>query len=99
LLSVGLALELEAAETLLAVAGVLTLVPFWFGGSFGVLILRLGTVGVDAAIGEAVITFNFAGSCPVGVWLLGVVFVCILILLVRVCIAERVCTDGVYNNV
>jgi hypothetical protein len=96
LLSVGLALEPEAGETLLAMAGVLTLVPFWFGGGFGGLILRLGTVGVD---GEAVgTTFTFAGSCPAETWVPGVVFACILILLVRVCAVERVWMVGVCNN-
>jgi hypothetical protein len=98
LLSVGLALEVEAAETLLAVAGLLTLVPFWFGGGFGGLILRLGTVGVDAAVGEAVdTTFILAADCPAGTWALGVAFVCIL-MLVRVCTVERVWMVGVCNN-
>jgi hypothetical protein len=45
----------------------------------------LGTVGVDAAVGEAVdTTVILAGGCPAGSWVLGVAFVCILILLVRV---------------
>lgn len=99
LLSVGLALEVEAGETLLAVAGLLTLVPFWFGGGFGGLILRLGTVGVDAAVGKAAgTTFILAGGCPAVTWVLGVVFVCILILLVRVCAVERVWMVGVCNK-
>lgn len=91
--SVGLALELEDGDALLAVAGgILMLAAFWFGGGFGAFILRLGTVGVDDVVEEVVDTrFILAGGCAAETfWLLGVVFVCILILLVRVFTVERV---------
>lgn len=98
--SVGLALELEGSDTLLVEAGgVLTPGAFWFGGGFGGLILRLGTVGVDAAGVEAGdTTFILAGGCAAGTfWVLGVVFVCILTLLVREFTVERVWMVGVCN--
>jgi hypothetical protein len=89
---VGLALELEDKDTLLAEAeGVFMLVTFWFGGGFGGLILRLGTVGMDAGVEALGTTFIVAGDCAGETfWLLGVVFVCILMLLVRVLTVERV---------
>jgi hypothetical protein len=63
---------------------------FWFAGGLGGLILRLGTVGVGVA-GEGA----GDGVCDAGTfWLLGTVFGCILILLVRVCTVERVWVVG-----
>jgi hypothetical protein len=82
---VGLALEL--APLLAAGDEVFALAAFWLAGGLGGLILRLGTVGVGVA-GEA------AGGvgCDAGTfWLLGIVFGCVLTLLVRVCAVERVC--------
>lgn len=62
-------------------------------GGLGGLILRLGTVGVGVA-GEGAGDGGFdAGTF----WLLGTVFGCILMLLVRVCTVERVWVVGACN--
>jgi len=88
LLSVGLAAEL--APLLATGDGVLVLTAFWLGGGLGGLILRLGTVGVGVAgVGAGDGGFD-AGTF----WLLGTVFGCILMLVVRVCTAERVWVVG-----